>query len=53
MKRFMIFVFAASFVFVGLGALVDGVNAKFKSDEKALEIIRAARAAPRRRSKAA
>ena len=45
MKRFIIFVFANAFVFVGIGTMFESVSAKFKSDEKALEIIRAARAA--------
>ncbi len=45
MKRFIVFVFAVAFVFVGLGTMFESVSAKFKSDEKALEIIRAARTA--------
>ena len=45
MKRFIVFVFAVAFVFVGLGTMFESVSAKFKSDEKALEIIRAARRA--------
>ena len=45
MKRFVVFVFAIAFVFVGIGTMFESVSAKFKSDEKALDIIRAARAA--------
>jgi hypothetical protein len=45
MKRFIVFVFAVAFVFVGLGTMFESVSAKFRSDEKAIEIIRAARAA--------
>ena len=45
MKRFIVFVFAVAFVFVGLGTMFESVSAKFKSDEKAHEIIRAARTA--------
>lgn len=45
MKRFVVSVLSISVFFVGLGALAEHVEAKFKSDEKALEIIRKARAA--------
>ena len=45
MKRFIAFVFGISVFFVGLDTLVQGVSARFKSDEKALEIVRAARTA--------
>lgn len=43
MKRFVISVLSISVFFVGLGTLADKVGAKFKSDEKALEIVRKAR----------
>lgn len=45
MKRFAVSVLAVSAFFVGLGSLAEHVGAKFKSDEKALEIIRKARTA--------
>ena len=45
MKRFAVSVLAISAFFVGLGSLAEHVGAKFKSDEKALDIIRKARAA--------
>jgi hypothetical protein len=45
MKRFVISVLSISVFFVGLGTLADKVGAKFKSDEKALEIVRKARTA--------
>lgn len=45
MKKFFVYVTCASIFFVGLGAMVDTVDAKFKSDAKALEIIAKARAA--------
>ncbi len=45
MKRFVISVLSVSVFFVGLGSLADNVGAKFKSDEKALDIVRKARAA--------
>jgi hypothetical protein len=45
MKRFLFSVLCVSVFFVGLGALVDQAGAKFKSDEKALELIRKARTA--------
>src|SRR4051794_39422048 len=45
MKRFIVSVLCVSVFFIGLGALVDKVGAKFKSDEKALELIRQARTA--------
>ena len=45
MKKFIFATLTVSMVFVGLGAMIEGVRAKFKSDEKALEIIRAARTA--------
>lgn len=45
MKRFIVSVLCAAIFFVGLGALAEKVGARFKSDEKALEIVRKARIA--------
>jgi hypothetical protein len=45
MKRFVISVLCVSVFFVGLGSLADNVGAKFRSDEKAMDIIRKARLA--------
>lgn len=45
MKKFIIMVLCVSTFFIGLGGLVDKAAAKFKSDERALEIIRQARVA--------
>lgn len=45
MKRFIVSVLCVAVFFVGLGTLVEKVGAKFKSDEKALSLIRAARQA--------
>lgn len=45
MKRFILSILFVSVGFIGVGALVDSVGAKFKSDEKALEIVRKARIA--------
>ncbi|MGQ0542039.1 MAG: hypothetical protein ACT4O9_09350 [Blastocatellia bacterium] len=45
MKRFIVSVLCVATFFVGLGVLADKVGAKFKSDEKALEIVRKARVA--------
>lgn len=45
MKKFIIMVLCVSTFFIGLGGLVDKAGAKFKSDERALEIIRLARIA--------
>jgi len=45
MKRFIISVLSVSVFFVGLGALVQKAGASFKSDEKALELVRKARTA--------
>ena len=45
MKRFVISVLSIAVFFVGLGTLCDQVAAKFKSDDKALEIVRKARTA--------
>lgn len=45
MKKFIISVLSVAVFFVGLGSLADKVGAKFKSDEKALDIVRKARSA--------
>jgi hypothetical protein len=45
MKKFIVMILAVATFFVGLGGLVESVGAKFKSDEKALELIRRARLA--------
>src|SRR5688500_2089529 len=45
MKRFIVSALCVSLAFVGVGAIADQVAAGFKSDEKALEIIRKARVA--------
>lgn len=45
MKRFAITILSVAVFFVGLGSLVDNVGAKFKSDEKALDLVRKARVA--------
>lgn len=45
MKRFIVSILCVSVFFIGLGALADNVGAMFKSDEKALEIIKRARVA--------
>jgi hypothetical protein len=45
MKKFIVMILGAATFFVGLGGLVEGVGARFKSDERALELIRLARQA--------
>lgn len=45
MKRFISTIFVIAIFFVGIGALVEKTGAKFKSDEKALELIQKARVA--------
>ena len=45
MKRLIITIIAISVFFVGLGTLADKAGATLKSDDKALELIRAARLA--------
>ncbi|HXG84344.1 MAG TPA: hypothetical protein VNI84_09975 [Pyrinomonadaceae bacterium] len=45
MKRFIISVLCVAVFFIGLGSLVEKTGARFKSDERALEIIKQARAA--------
>ncbi|MEO6589148.1 MAG: hypothetical protein ABIP06_07560 [Pyrinomonadaceae bacterium] len=45
MKRFIISVLCISVFFIGLGGLVEKTSANFKSDARALELIRLARVA--------
>lgn len=45
MKRFIISVLCVSVFFIGLGSLVEKTTANFKSDERALEIIKKSRIA--------
>jgi hypothetical protein len=45
MTRLIVSILCISVFFIGLGALADKAGARFKSDEKALEIIRQARIA--------
>jgi hypothetical protein len=45
MKRFVITVLGAAVFFLGLGAIVESTGAMFKSDERALELVRQARQA--------
>ena len=45
MKRFVVYMLSISIFFLGLGSLVENVSAKFKSDERALAIIKQARQA--------
>lgn len=45
MTRLIVSILCVSVFFIGLGALADSAGASFKSDEKALEIIRQARIA--------
>lgn len=45
MKRFIVSTLCVAVFFIGLGSLVDRAGASFKSDEKALELIRQARVA--------
>ena len=45
MKSIILKLLGISLIFVGLGTVVDQVGARFKSDEKALDIIRKARTA--------
>ena len=45
MKRFIFSILCVAVFFTGLGALVDNVGARFKSDEKALTLIKQARVA--------
>lgn len=43
MKKFIVMILSVATFFIGLGSLVEGVGAKFKSDERALELVRLAR----------
>lgn len=45
MKKFIVSILCAATFFIGLGGLIEGVGAKFKSDERALELLRQARQA--------
>ena len=45
MKRFIVSILCVTVFFIGLGGLVEKVAAGFKSDERALAIIKQARAA--------
>lgn len=45
MKKFIVSVLSVAVFFLGLGTLVEKVGARFKSDEKALNLIKAARTA--------
>ncbi|MBX3289473.1 MAG: hypothetical protein KF855_09015 [Acidobacteria bacterium] len=45
MKKFLLTAFGAALLFIGLGVVVDSIGAKFKSDEKALALIKQARIA--------
>jgi hypothetical protein len=45
MKKFIVSILCAATFFIGLGGLIEGVGAKFKSDERALELLRRARQA--------
>lgn len=45
MKRFIVSILCVSVFFIGLGSLVEKAGAKFKSDPRALEIIKQARQA--------
>ncbi|CAN5242891.1 hypothetical protein BH10ACI1_BH10ACI1_32890 [soil metagenome] len=45
MKKFTVMILCVSIFFIGLGGLVETVGARFKSDERAIEIMRLARQA--------
>jgi len=45
MKRFLVSALCISVFFLGLGTLIEKVGARFKSDDKALALIKAARVA--------
>jgi hypothetical protein len=45
MKRFVFGVLGVAIFFIGLGTLVERAGARFKSDDKALELVRKARVA--------
>ena len=43
MKKFIVMILCVATFFIGLGGLVESVGARFKSDERALELVRLAR----------
>lgn len=45
MKKFIVSILCVATFFIGLGGLIESVGAKFKSDERALELLRQARQA--------
>ena len=45
MKRFIVSILCVSVFFIGLGSLAEKAGARFKSDPRALEIIKQARQA--------
>ena len=45
MKKFITSVFLVSLVFLGIGNVVNSVKAGFENDEKAVQLIRAAKVA--------
>lgn len=45
MKRFIVSILCVSVFFIGLGSLVDSVGARFKSDARALELLKQAQQA--------
>jgi hypothetical protein len=45
MKKFIISILCVAIFFIGLGGLIEETGARFKSDERALELIKQARAA--------
>lgn len=45
MKRFIVSILCVSIFFIGLGSLVESVGAKFKSDARALELLKQAQQA--------
>lgn len=45
MKKFIVMILCVATFFIGLGGLVESVGARFKSDERALELVRLARQA--------
>lgn len=45
MKKFILGIFCVTLMFLGLGVVVQEVGAKFKSDQKALELVALARTA--------
>jgi len=45
MKKFIVSVLTVTLLSIGMGAIVENVGARFKSDEKALALIKQARIA--------